>query len=327
MYASPVPLMVIRADTDALIEVNGSLLGECTKGGYVAMPVSDTGDYYVCATPLSGGRYAVTRKLRFENGSPCDPLVSDVSVCVWPGGVVEFTLQTGNPPPSECEVCETLCQAAFGAYALTLCLSSELQLYAERDAKPFCRYTLGNYESGKFVPYGEWMGLLLYGREQRLLLFDSDMQAALDLRGSAVFLEETPVLIERLPTLLGHEKRTRYVYTDGGFAPQKVELGFLTKKRPLPQDTRSLGIAFFEAVREGFAEEAMSYLTSALRSAFTFSEIAAFLGPFCSVRTPLSNPSGRMIGLAGAPDAQTQTVRLYRLSFEDGRIANISEEE
>ena len=42
MYYSPVPLIIIRADCPALIEVNGQLLGECGEGAHVAMPASDT---------------------------------------------------------------------------------------------------------------------------------------------------------------------------------------------------------------------------------------------------------------------------------------------
>ena len=328
MYTSPVPLMVIHTDTDSLIEVNGHLLGECGSNSYVAMPVSDTGDYYVCITPLSQGRYTIMRKLHFEGGNLADAIMPDVSVCIWPGGVYDFFLQTGNAPLEASELSETQCEALYGEYRLSLCVADELQLYAERDGRPYCRYLLGDYESGEFKPYEDLMGLLLNGAlGARLLLFDADLQTLLDLKGSAVFLEDAPVCIERLPTLLGHEKRTRYSRIGAHFQAQRPSIGFFTSKRPYPQDGRSLAVAFFEAVREGFNDEALSYLSPELKAAFSFSEIASFIGPFSEVRTPLSNSSGHVIGLSSGGSSQIQTMRLYRLSFENGLISNISEDE
>lgn len=102
MYYSPVPLIIIRADCPALIEVNGQLLGECGEGAHVAMPASDTGDYYICAIPLNDDppRWPVTRKLRLEGGVLANRPAADVSICTWPGGVYELCLHTGRPAAS-----------------------------------------------------------------------------------------------------------------------------------------------------------------------------------------------------------------------------------
>lgn len=95
MYYSPVPILVIRADALCLALVNGRIVGECSRAGYVSIPVSDTGDYYVTAAPLEGEWRSVTRKLSFDNGVLSGELAPDVSVCVWPGGVFELMLFTG----------------------------------------------------------------------------------------------------------------------------------------------------------------------------------------------------------------------------------------
>ena len=52
MYYSPVPLLIIRADAPALIEVNGHPAGECGADSHIALPLSDSGDYYVALLPL-----------------------------------------------------------------------------------------------------------------------------------------------------------------------------------------------------------------------------------------------------------------------------------
>ncbi|HPK16227.1 MAG TPA: hypothetical protein PKW41_09535 [Clostridia bacterium] len=106
MFYAPVPTLVIRADTLCLATVNGRIVGECSRASHVSIPVSDTGDYYVCVAPLEGEWRTVTRRISFENGALLRELAPDVSVCVWPGGVFELMLFTGayveeEPAPEE----------------------------------------------------------------------------------------------------------------------------------------------------------------------------------------------------------------------------------
>lgn len=327
MYVSPVPLMAVRADSNALISVNGRMLGECTDKSYVSMPIADSGDYYVSAAPLTGGSGVVTRRLHIENGLPAGELPPDVSVYVWPGGVLDFVLHTGVSAEKSEPPCLIVAEADYLQYSLSLCSGEEMQLYAERGSQPFCRYLLGAYDSGEFIPYGEHIALLLRGARTRLLLFDRNLQVSLDLRGSAAFLEDAPICIEELPTLLRHERRTRYTLRANVFQAEKPELGFFTREAPFPSDTLSLAIAFFEAVREGFAEEALLYLSPALRKDLEFYAIRDFFGPFSQVRVPFADQSGRLIGICDDARSQASSIRLYHLSFEDGLIANIAEEE
>ena len=100
MFTSPVPLMLIRSDGPALIEVNGAALGECSHTVCACMPLSTDGAYYVTALPLTPLRYAVTRKICFEEGVLSD-IPRDISACAWPGGIYEFTLSCGGAPEAE----------------------------------------------------------------------------------------------------------------------------------------------------------------------------------------------------------------------------------
>lgn len=323
MYASPVPLMVIRTDTDALVTVNGHVLGECGPDAHVAMPVSDTGDYYVCAIPLTAGHRMLTRKLRFADGKLQTTDVPDVAVCLWPGGVAECLLQT-RVAEAWREKPLVLAQTVFGAYALTLYRETEVRLCVEQQGRPLYAYMLGAGEDGSFLPYGEYLGVLVRGERERLVLLNSTMQDVLDIQGDAVFLEEEPAVIERVGTLLGHERRTRYRLTASGFLPCKPETGFFTRDYAPPRDEADLSVAFFEAVREGFETEAMGYVTESLRKSFAFADIGAFLGEYGAVRLPVSCRSGRVVGLLHDADGVTRA-RLYRLAFEQGKIDNLEE--
>ena len=87
MYYSPVPLLVIRADTPALVEVNGHPAGECGSDTHIALPLSDSGDYYVARLPLADSAdarlYPVTdvykrQPLLFPCAGTCNGLA-----CAW----------------------------------------------------------------------------------------------------------------------------------------------------------------------------------------------------------------------------------------------------
>jgi hypothetical protein len=68
-----VPALIIYADTPSLIEVNAQPVGEASPASHIALPVSDSGDYYITAAPLYDSedmrRYSITRKLSLEEGA------------------------------------------------------------------------------------------------------------------------------------------------------------------------------------------------------------------------------------------------------------------
>ena len=323
MYTSPVPLLMVRADADALIEVNGHMLGECGRGGFVAMPVADTGDYYVRAIPLSAGYQALTRKLRFADGRLVSRAVPDTALSLWPGGVAECLLHTRQAPARAAQP-RVLAQTAFEAYTLTLYLEEEARLCVEQQGRPIYAYALGPGESGAFLPYGEYLGVVVRGEGERLILLNAAMQDVLDIQGDAVYLEEEPACITALGTRLGHEQRVRYRLTASGFVPQRPETGFFTRDYAEPVSEADTAVAFFEAVREGWEAEAMEYVTASLRQSFSFADIRAFLGEYGAVRLPASCVTGSVVGLMRMRE-DIEQAQLYRLRFEKGKIDNLEE--
>ncbi len=84
MYYAGVPTLVVRAKCPALISINGRVAGECGGEGYISVPLSANGDYYVTMQPLlphdaSGAALCpVTRRFSLENG------ISMVLPISWP---------------------------------------------------------------------------------------------------------------------------------------------------------------------------------------------------------------------------------------------------
>ncbi|HWS30270.1 MAG TPA: hypothetical protein VN512_09195 [Clostridia bacterium] len=339
MYASPVPLIIIRADTHALIEVNGQYIGECDKLSYVAMPVSDSGDYYVCALPLEDAelRYPVTRKLSFESGTVTAPRASDVTLCAWPGGVYELFLETGSflkhARPAFPHTIDTL-EYTVNKHrrSLTLYYENGLRLSVDENERTLAAYALGQGDGGSLSMFsvGEKrfakVTANLDDKQVRLLLLDQNLDAALDITADAVrTTEETVEQIVYLDTLQKHERVTRYRLAGDAFEAYEEEMGFFTHAYAYPNSRIFLVQAFCEAVREGFEEEARGYLTDDLNAEFSFVEIKDFLGNFASVRPPVSDKSGRYMGLIEMEGERLSTARLYEFSFEGEKISDIAE--
>ncbi|MEG1547334.1 MAG: hypothetical protein RR232_03435 [Clostridia bacterium] len=326
MYISPVPLMVIRADTTALIEVNGQRLGECGEDSFVALPVSDTGDYYICAIPLTPLHYPVTRRLRFEGGALA-LVPQGVTACVWPGGVYELTVDCGSFDFVGAAIPRPVDTLTDGDITLTLYYENGLKLVAEREAHPPAGFSLGEATNGSIGALTFGGTRLLYiraiGKKERLLMLTRKLDTVLDIEGD--FVSEQPAVIDDIGTLMGHQRRTIYACASGEFIPQPPVIGFFTREYEFPKGGLMLATAFCEAVREGFEAEAQSYMTQELRLGLAFKDVCEFFGDFEVVQPPLSDKSGRYMGLIAQDGEHIKSARLYEFEFSNGLISNITE--
>ncbi len=334
MYQSPVPLIVIRSAAHSLIEVNGQILGECRPGSHVAMPAGDTGDYYISATPLEGSGWPTTRKLTLDKGSALPPEGDSVELCEWPGGVYEVSFAPSNKPLHPADLPRQLDQLSFSCgrirRTLTLYYEGGLRLLIEDESKSSC-ISLGQGDYGTLALYtvaGRQFAAITTHEENisHLLMLDSNTEAVLEITASEISLEQDCIAaIDDIGTVMGHQRRRKFVYSAGEFSAARPETGFFTSEYIFPKSTALLTRAFAEAVREGFREEAISYLTEDLRRDFPFDEIRDFLGNFQSCRPPLSDKSGALLGLITSEGNRVSSARLYEFQFKDGLISDIAE--
>lgn len=335
------PILVVRTDVPSLIEVNGDLCGEVSASGHLALPLSDTGDYYLCAIPLTDSkdvrRFAVTRKLSVRDGKLCPPEAEDVRICAWPGGVYEILLSPGSLPvrenhPFPYSIAELEWREGNRERHFTLYYEGGLRLAAEEGGQIISGFSLGEGGTGELslLDVGEARVLLAKTagmRGERMLAFDFFGEVLLDIVGDAVCVEDgCPASIKRYPTFRKHERRQKYDHKGGQFFAMAEEPGFFTAEGVLPRCDRETAIAFCEAVREGFREEAWGYLDPELAGELDFEEVRTFLGEFFSCRVPFSDDSGRFLGLIRRDEGRMDRATLLRFEFENGRITNISEE-
>ncbi len=343
MYYSPVPLLVLRADVPALMEVNGSPAGECLPGGHIALPLSDTGDYYIGLSPLGDDKnarlYGITRKIGFEKGQVSAYPAPDVDVCTWPGGVFELQLYAGRlqresapRPPFRIDRIEP--RFSGRNFTLTLYYENGIRLCVEEDGETRSVTALGEGETGslnvKTIGGEEYVAVRIQSdSEERLILLDGNMEAVFEAGAQSILTENgTVCCIDRIGTLLGHERRIRHVrQADGTFLASPPETGFFTCPPGKCSGSFERAVSFLEAVREGFEAEAFSCLTDTLKEGLPFSSLRDFFGGFTEIRPPLSDRSGRFLGTVTRKAENRSTARLYEFTFaEDGRIDNITEQ-
>ena len=334
MYQSPVPLIVIRSAAHSLIEVNGQILGECRPGSHVAMPAGDTGDYYISSTPLEGAGWPTTRKLTLSNGAALPPEGDNVELCAWPGGVYEVSfapsLKTARPSDFPRQLDQLSFSCGRSRRTLTLYYEDGLRLLIEDDNKSGC-ISLGQGDYGTLALYtvaGRQFAAAITHEAgtSHLLMLDSNTEAVLEVSASEILLEEDCIAaIDDMGTAMGHQRKRKFIYSAGEFSAAQPEIGFFTREYIFPKGTALLVRAFAEAVREGFREEALSYLCQELRQNFPFDEIRDFLGNFQSCRPPLSDKSGALLGLITSRGDRVSSARLYEFQFENGLISDIAE--
>lgn len=340
MNETAVPLLVIRTDTPSLIEINRQIMGVCGENGYVAYPVSSSGDYFICAIPLEDSalkkRYPVTRRISFVKGRLDQTGIPDVSVCMWPKGVYELYIRPGE---IDCSVNQafpyTISQlevkTAASVCRLTLYYENGIRLSLEDKGIITSAYSLGGGKDGSLslLDVGDQqlaVVSVIDEKSQRLLILDSGFAPILDISGDAVgVLDSYPYSVTRQKTSLGHERRRAYAYHNGAFTLVRDETGFFTHEKQPPQNDVQLGIAFLEAVREGFREEAMGYLDKAQLEQLSYEDICEFIGEFSVCRPPFSDLSGEIIGVISESNGNIQTARMLCFEYSDGKICNITE--
>lgn len=338
MYNSPVPLMIIRPDVDSLIEVNGQLIGECTASSFTALPISDSGDYYVCAVPLQSKNnelhYSVTRKVSFDNGSLTGTLADDVKMCFWPGGVFELYIKTGQFLSDSVEKFPyTLSSMALDNFReLTLYYENGLKLaVTNRNSSENCAFSLGNSLCGRLESTSfsgnDYIAVFTNLKDDdRLILFDKQLNNTLDICADSISITSDGKIekIDNLNTKMKHQKRTLITLNKNGeFCEEAESMGFFTHEYEYPKDRLTLSTAFCEAVREDFCDEALSYLTDSLKATVTFDALKEFLGDFDSVRPPISQNDGSLLGLLKSSSSALLTARLFEFEFEEMKISNV----
>lgn len=322
------PALVIRTrHTAGAVTVNGAHLGECTPEGYLSLPLSDCGEYYIGIWPLSGARYyGVMRKFTFRDGALIPP--PDVVGYVWPGGIYEAILAPGRlPETAPAPFPFTVDRLALeNGLVATLYYENGLRLAVEEGIHVRYGATLSAGKTGRLIPFEGGVAALAAEGPPTLLILDGRLRERLRIQADEITFEGgRAVSIERLSTLRGHERRQVWTSPRPGaaFEPGPAEVGFFTFVPPAPAPGAELIRAFCEAVGMGLTEEALSYMTPGLREGLGTETLADFLGPFAHCRAPLENQD-RVLGLCSPREDGFFDVRVAEFTFEDGLIDDVS---
>ena len=164
------------------------------------------------------------------------------------------------------------------------------------------------------------------GDRMRLILLNKNAEILLEETGTfAGIADGYPCTYEMLGTIRGHERRKRFEYANGSFAPKDESIGFYHAAEREPESDAERAIDLIERLRFGI-EGWRGAMTSELAEGTTESELAAFLGDYDRAAVyPMEEPGGRVtIGLISGDDNPAHP-RKFVFVFSDGLLTDIEE--
>lgn len=322
------------ADRAALL-FDGALLGTSPA----TVKAAPEGEYLFTALPLCIARtgygcYGVTRALRFAAGRPeeCPP---DVDLYDWGSGVYEAVLHLPVLyPEAERRFPFTVARlpwelpAARERLLAVLYHDGGLWLAVENGAHVLCGHPLlGEAEGELYTTMRCLVAVTRDGAQQEALVLGPDRRIRLRLRADRIDVADGCITAtDTLPTQRAHERRTRYRCRETEWTAEPAETGFFTHE-PLP--AASLPLALLEALLIGAADEALSYLSPALRDGLDAQALASFIGPFSGIRPFfLARPERPEFGVYEPGDAGAARCRRFAFALDRaGLIDDIAEQD
>ena len=201
-----------------------------------------------------------------------------------------------------------------------------LWLAVENGAHVLCGHPLlGEAEGELYTTMRCLVAVTRDGAQQEALVLGPDRRIRLRLRADRIDVADGCITAtDTLPTQRAHERRTRYRCRETEWTAEPAETGFFTHE-PLP--AASLPLALLEALLIGAADEALTYLSPALRDGLDAQALAAFIGPFSGIRPFfLARPERPEFGVYEPGDAGAARCRRFAFALDRaGLIDDIAE--
>lgn len=308
-------------NTDAAVLLDGIPVGDAPQ--LLTLPANGT--RYVTAAPLrdAAQHYAVTRRLRFENGQLCDTGES-VSIYDWGRGLFEAELWCGEfPRQQEPAFPYTLMQMPYESMTAVLYYENGLWLALESGRRLLTGFSMGDAREGELLTMGRLLVCISHGKKDFARIIAPDRTQPAIFSADRIGVEDgLLVTVEGLRTQRGHERRTAYRADGAQLVLQSQQIGFFTHA---PKTPHSLPIACCEAVLYGQSAEALSMFEDSLRQSLDVSAVEEFFGSFSAVRPFLADSN--IVGLVQPLQDGVCPVRRLQFTVENDRITDITEED
>lgn len=333
-----IPTIILRADSPALLQFNGSALGEADKTRFISLPVAPDGVYYITAQPLKYGverLFPVTRKIELRRGKlVTEALSDDVFITLWPGDVFDVLLCVGRLETPRYELASTLAREKLrdGRIA-TLFREGGLHIVIEKREEQLFAHSLSHDGTAS-------MQRIMSGTDELLFILVKHAngvkccciscnppRVVYEGEGdSFAFAEGGIVRIAQLDTLLKHQRREAYSASTGEILHSSI--GWFTYTANMPQSELDAAKCLLDAVKYAL-DELPTLLGGALES-LRQAELEEFFGSFESYAEPPAELSDKLLlGLLSPGEKpQVKTARLFAFEVDssDGyKVVNAQE--
>jgi len=339
MHVPLVTLLVCPPPVACAVFVNGALMGQAAPKEPLPMPLSATGDYFFTLMPLSGSYLPITRQLCLQNGRPKLPLSPDVKLYGWPRSLYELELTLPHlaaPESAPYPYLLTRLSLPNGRSA-ALYADHGLCLVVEEGWRVLYGARLSRAAQGKLVQQNGLLFALTEKTDEEdalLVALTPDFQEAFRLSGDSVFLTPNAAQsIKQLPTLLGHQRRERYLLQERPPRREPPVFGFFTREFSPPTEKAQIARALLDAVQHGFFTEARQYLTADLSAQLSDEDLRDFFFGCSGVRNhpqgELSSPppDTALLHLVFPEKGGLFCLRPFAFRFLNGAVDDVSDPE
>ncbi|MBO4383932.1 MAG: hypothetical protein J5854_00750 [Clostridia bacterium] len=260
---------------------------------------------------------------------------SDIPVLNW-GDVIEAEAEPffiREPPKTDPGVLGTA-ETVFGGSRVRaeLFYDNGLNIAYTRDGAPPVSVAIGEGENGSIRTLDAGSARYLVVRAdvcggKRLVILDGEGAVTLDVRGAdADVVEGYPTVTERLGSVRGLERRTRFKLVKGTCKALPSELGFFTGEEHIPESDTERALSIAEDVLFGRESGWRAFLSEELSETLQNDSLKTFFGDYDAARPhPVEERDGRVtVGLYSKKD-HIASPRRFLFVFEGGLLTDVEE--
>ncbi len=310
MAETPPLIVMFVKEGSFLAYIDGSPLGEVTAGADpLCIPFAPEGTHYILMIPLHSDEYTPwlpsAYKLNFSRGELVLPVSGQMEVIHWPGHIfsVEISPSRAQAGASSGHIVRQLEWRPRAQQSLlaTLYYDGSLHLALEDTAhgetvwqSDFRSMHSGTLETVQIVsPESRELVVQAQGKgsgRSLVLSWDSSVVALLDEESDSLTFSggqggAQAVCVKKLGDLAGHTCTKTFVMEEGAFTLRSAE--YVAPQPPVKADSPlKVATAFLDAVVLGLKDEAMSFLTSSLKSGLSMDDLKAYFDGYARHARP-----------------------------------------
>ena len=315
MQDNELKLLYITSDTDALISINHTPVGQ-TGSSAISLPIGCEHDFFLSMQPLSFKAGFVclpyTRRISLASGGRVYSEDDLISICFWPQNIAELNLKplsVYRNSPGE------IIPAVLGPFEFFISGEKHTAFIYNEAGSSFAVEHSGTNRLKYIYPLpfsvktaeitlsklAEYPLLCASGQttDENTYLFAAGILPVFS-KQICTYCDSFDINSNSVSVITAEsfgQKKTTYTVKNSSLSAAETALGWFTKASQSPSSENQAVSAMLLAVKTGNSQAALDCLTPGLKNGLSYSDLKDFFGSFDSF-APSILPSGKNHGFA-----------------------------